>query len=97
MAGQPTRGRRSEDQGGLGPQQLESAGVVELNLISQDTTWYGRDWARALARGDAAAVMGAIVAVTTWMADWARGSDEFSDNLMALGGDPRDPAPSRPP
>ena len=28
--------------------ELESAGVVELNLISQDTTWYGRD----LARGD---------------------------------------------
>lgn len=24
-------------------QQLEAAGVVELNLISQDTTWYGRD------------------------------------------------------
>jgi ribosomal protein S12 methylthiotransferase len=24
-------------------QQLESLGVVELNLISQDTTWYGRD------------------------------------------------------
>jgi ribosomal protein S12 methylthiotransferase len=24
--------------------ELEAAGVVELNLISQDTTWYGRDW-----------------------------------------------------
>jgi ribosomal protein S12 methylthiotransferase len=24
-------------------QQLEASGVVELNLISQDTTWYGRD------------------------------------------------------
>lgn len=24
--------------------QLEAAGVVELNIISQDTTWYGRDW-----------------------------------------------------
>ena len=24
-------------------QQLEAAGVVELNVISQDTTWYGRD------------------------------------------------------
>ncbi|MGH7449572.1 MAG: MiaB/RimO family radical SAM methylthiotransferase, partial [Longimicrobiales bacterium] len=24
-------------------QQLEARGVVELNLISQDTTWYGRD------------------------------------------------------
>ena len=24
-------------------QQLEAAGVVELNIISQDTTWYGRD------------------------------------------------------
>jgi ribosomal protein S12 methylthiotransferase len=24
---------------------------VELSIVSQDTTWYGRDWARALARG----------------------------------------------
>jgi ribosomal protein S12 methylthiotransferase len=28
--------------------ELEAAGVVELNLVSQDTTWYGRD----LLRGD---------------------------------------------
>jgi tRNA A37 methylthiotransferase MiaB len=34
--------------------ELEAAGVVELNLISQDTTWYGRDW-----RGGAAREMGA--------------------------------------
>jgi ribosomal protein S12 methylthiotransferase len=27
-------------------QELEAGGVVELNLISQDTTWYGRDRAR---------------------------------------------------
>jgi ribosomal protein S12 methylthiotransferase len=26
--------------------ELESQGVVELNVVSQDTTWYGRDWAR---------------------------------------------------
>ncbi len=26
--------------------ELEAAGVVELNLVSQDTTWYGRDWLR---------------------------------------------------
>jgi ribosomal protein S12 methylthiotransferase len=32
-------------------QQLESAGVVELNLVSQDTTWYGRDTARGVASG----------------------------------------------
>lgn len=32
-------------------QELEQRGVVELNIVSQDTTWYGRDWARALARG----------------------------------------------
>lgn len=25
-------------------QELEAGGVVELNVISQDTTWYGRDW-----------------------------------------------------
>jgi ribosomal protein S12 methylthiotransferase len=30
-------------------QQLEAAGVVELNLISQDTTWYGRDLLRGTA------------------------------------------------
>lgn len=30
-------------------QQLEAGGVVELNLISQDTTWYGRDLARGIA------------------------------------------------
>lgn len=30
--------------------ELESRGVVELNLVSQDTTWYGRDWRRAAAR-----------------------------------------------
>jgi ribosomal protein S12 methylthiotransferase len=29
--------------------QLESRGVVELNLISQDTTWYGRDILRGTA------------------------------------------------
>jgi ribosomal protein S12 methylthiotransferase len=27
-------------------QELEAAGVVELNLVSQDTTWYGRDLVR---------------------------------------------------
>jgi tRNA A37 methylthiotransferase MiaB len=30
--------------------ELERRGVVELNVVSQDTTWYGRDWARAMAR-----------------------------------------------
>ena len=34
-------------------QQLEAGGVVELNLISQDTTWYGRDIVRGTG-GDAA-------------------------------------------
>ena len=29
--------------------QLEAAGVVELNIISQDTTWYGRDILRGTA------------------------------------------------
>ena len=33
---------------------LEAAGVVELNIVSQDTTWYGRDWVRnGAAPGDA--------------------------------------------
>jgi ribosomal protein S12 methylthiotransferase len=31
--------------------ELERRGVVELSIVSQDTTWYGRDWARALGRG----------------------------------------------
>jgi len=31
--------------------ELERRGAVELNIVSQDTTWYGRDWARLLARG----------------------------------------------
>ena len=29
--------------------ELEAQGVVELNLVSQDTTWYGRDLARGVA------------------------------------------------
>ncbi|NIP83479.1 MAG: radical SAM protein, partial [Gemmatimonadetes bacterium] len=40
-------------------QELERRGVVELNIVSQDTTWYGRDWARALARGEEAPVRSA--------------------------------------
>lgn len=31
--------------------ELAAAGVVELNLVSQDTTWYGRDFARGIAAG----------------------------------------------
>jgi ribosomal protein S12 methylthiotransferase len=37
--------------------ELEASGVVELNLISQDTTWYGRD----LQRGGVPAEEGAFV------------------------------------
>jgi ribosomal protein S12 methylthiotransferase len=33
-------------------QELERSGVVELNLISQDTTWYGRDTLRGYAETD---------------------------------------------
>jgi ribosomal protein S12 methylthiotransferase len=32
-------------------QQLEAAGVVELSLVSQDTTWYGRDIQRGTGGG----------------------------------------------
>jgi ribosomal protein S12 methylthiotransferase len=32
-------------------QELDAAGVVELNIISQDTTWYGRDVLRGTAGG----------------------------------------------
>jgi ribosomal protein S12 methylthiotransferase len=38
--------------------ELERRGVVELNIVSQDTTWYGRDWARAIARGQTPAITG---------------------------------------
>jgi len=34
-------------------QELEAAGVVELGLVSQDTTWYGRDWRRTGGPGGA--------------------------------------------
>ena len=33
-------------------QELERGGVVELNVVSQDTTWYGRDIARGLVAGE---------------------------------------------
>jgi ribosomal protein S12 methylthiotransferase len=41
--------------------ELEARGVRELNIVSQDTTWYGRDWARSAARstGVGAGVPGA--------------------------------------
>ncbi len=32
--------------------ELEASGIVELNIVSQDTTWYGRDIARGIAPGD---------------------------------------------
>lgn len=39
--------------------ELEAAGVVELNLVSQDTTWYGRDWLRTgIPAGEAAYFIG---------------------------------------
>jgi ribosomal protein S12 methylthiotransferase len=38
--------------------ELEAAGVVELNLISQDTTWYGRDVLRGMDTGAAAYFIG---------------------------------------
>jgi tRNA A37 methylthiotransferase MiaB len=33
--------------------ELEAQGVVELNIVSQDTTWYGRDLARGVDAGGA--------------------------------------------
>ena len=47
-------------------QELERRGVVELNVVSQDTTWYGRDWARALARGEDAPVWSAAASSDGW-------------------------------
>jgi ribosomal protein S12 methylthiotransferase len=32
--------------------ELEAAGVVELNVVSQDTTWYGRDWRGGMPAGN---------------------------------------------
>jgi ribosomal protein S12 methylthiotransferase len=39
--------------------ELERQGVVELNIVSQDTTWYGRDWARHRGKPPVAAAGGA--------------------------------------
>jgi ribosomal protein S12 methylthiotransferase len=39
-------------------QELEAAGVVELSLVSQDTTWYGRDVQRGAAAGPDAYFIG---------------------------------------
>ncbi len=39
-------------------QELEARGVVELNLISQDTTWYGRDLQRGGMPAEEAAFVG---------------------------------------
>ncbi len=32
--------------------ELEVRGVVELNIVSQDTTWYGRDWRNGIPADD---------------------------------------------
>mgnify|MGYP000227021966 CR=1 FL=1 len=34
--------------------ELAAAGVKELNIVSQDTTWYGRDWRRGHVESDEA-------------------------------------------
>ena len=39
-------------------QELEQRGVAELNIVSQDTTWYGRDLVRGLAAGEAGNFIG---------------------------------------
>lgn len=41
-------------------QQLSAAGVVELNVISQDTTWYGRDLLRGNAPADGDLFVGRV-------------------------------------
>jgi ribosomal protein S12 methylthiotransferase len=38
--------------------ELERQGVVELNIVSQDTTWYGRDWARRRGKAGRGAATG---------------------------------------
>jgi ribosomal protein S12 methylthiotransferase len=38
--------------------ELEQRGVVELNIVSQDTTWYGRDLARGFAADSGANFVG---------------------------------------
>ena len=40
-------------------QELEQRGVVELNIVSQDTTWYGRDLARGIVNESKDFFMGA--------------------------------------
>lgn len=41
--------------------ELERAGIVELNIVSQDTTWYGRDRVRLARAGEARGSMPAAV------------------------------------
>jgi ribosomal protein S12 methylthiotransferase len=74
--------------------ELERRGVVELNIVSQDTTWYGRDWARAIARGQAPAITGDQAANGYFL---GRPFAAMPNLPVALGSAPADAAPPPPP
>jgi len=70
-------------------QQLERAGVVELNIISQDTTWYGRDILRGVPAGDAEYFVGKAFTGMSGVSDAAvqaapRGTAAMRDRRSGL-------------
>jgi ribosomal protein S12 methylthiotransferase len=54
-------------------QALEAQGVKELNIVSQDTTWYGKDLMRARRGGDGGHQKGGPASLHTGSGDVARG------------------------
>jgi ribosomal protein S12 methylthiotransferase len=58
--------------------ELEAAGVVELNLVSQDTTWYGRDQIRAA--GDREYFVGNVFAGMAGAGSHAQAQAHANDN-----------------
>ncbi len=61
--------------------ELEQQGVVELNVVSQDTTWYGRDWRRGIVEDTGEYFFG-------------RGAEAPSGNVPAPGTTGRTRAPA---
>lgn len=65
-------------------QELEAQGVGELNIVSQDTTWYGRDWVRGrLPREGEEFFMGTPF---EGMAGFERGAPEAGERARARAG-----------
>jgi ribosomal protein S12 methylthiotransferase len=69
--------------------ELERQGVVELNIVSQDTTWYGRDWARRRGNPGAAQVRAGSSLSASEQSYYLGRPFEAMPNLT-LGGDGRE-------